>query len=152
MSAMAHAAHRRPADPVEAFKLRCWARARLYADGELDLLDAVDALQAFAERLGLIETLGQDVVQAMMAEAFAPVRAAEFQSYTNCPDVTLKSEAADRGDNITPIADDDYAGLTHSLAAACRRPTRRSASGPSLTTFRRGRRAQPACNANTSAR
>jgi hypothetical protein len=33
-------------DPRAAFELRCWARARLFAQGELDLHDAVDELQA----------------------------------------------------------------------------------------------------------
>ena len=68
------------ADPVEAFKLRCWARAKLYANGEFDLIEAVDALQAFAIKLGLVAEFGQDAVQAMMAAAFTPVRAAEFQN------------------------------------------------------------------------
>jgi hypothetical protein len=61
-------------DPREAFAARCWARARLYAEGELDLHDAVDVLQHWGERLGLIKQIGQDGVQAMMSEAFAAVR------------------------------------------------------------------------------
>jgi hypothetical protein len=61
-------------DPHTAFELRCWARARLFAQGEFDLHDAVDELQAWAERLGLVEQIGQDAVQAIMAAAFAEVR------------------------------------------------------------------------------
>jgi hypothetical protein len=61
-------------DPVEAFELRCWARARLYRDGELGLHDAVDELQAAAVAGGLVERIGQDAVQAVMSSAFAVVR------------------------------------------------------------------------------
>jgi hypothetical protein len=63
---------------LEAFELRCWARARLYAHGELDLHAAIDELQAHAERRGLVADIGQDDVQACMAAAFGPVRAAEL--------------------------------------------------------------------------
>lgn len=62
---------------LEAFEMRCWARARLYAEGELDLFDAVDKLQADAERRGLVAEPGQDAVQAIIAAAFRAVRARE---------------------------------------------------------------------------
>jgi hypothetical protein len=68
------------ADPVEVFRSRCEAQATLYARGKRrkgDLLDAVDPLQEFAVKLGLNKLIGRDAVQAIMAEAFAPVRAAE---------------------------------------------------------------------------
>jgi hypothetical protein len=65
-----------PADAPAVFELRAWARARLWAAGELDLHDAVDELQAGAERDGLIDRIGQDAVQAIMATAFAPFRGA----------------------------------------------------------------------------
>jgi hypothetical protein len=58
------------ADPVEVFRARCEALARLYACGEIDLHSAVDVLQDAAVKSGLIEMIGQDAVQAMMAEAF----------------------------------------------------------------------------------
>jgi hypothetical protein len=61
------------ADPREVFQLRCWARAYLYAAGELELPEAVDALQAAAEAYGLVDELGQDAVQAIIASAFAKV-------------------------------------------------------------------------------
>jgi hypothetical protein len=61
-------------DPLEAFTLRCWARARLYRDGEIDLHDAVDQLQAAAVDYGLVERIGQDAVQQIVASAFAGVR------------------------------------------------------------------------------
>jgi hypothetical protein len=61
-------------DPVAVFALRCWARATLWQAGEIDLHDAVDQLQAAAERDGLIAELGKDAVQAIMATALGAVR------------------------------------------------------------------------------
>jgi hypothetical protein len=58
-------------DPLEVFRLRAWARATLYQAGELDLLDAVDVLQADAESGGLVAALGQDWIQSILAAAFA---------------------------------------------------------------------------------
>ena len=57
-------------DTLKAFKLRCWARAELWAACEFDLHEAVDELQAAAERDGLIEAIDQDAVQAIMRDAF----------------------------------------------------------------------------------
>jgi hypothetical protein len=65
-----------PVDALAVFELRAWARGRLWAEGELDLHDAVDGLQADAERDGLIELIGQDAVQAIMATAFGAFREA----------------------------------------------------------------------------
>jgi hypothetical protein len=62
------------ADPVEVFTLRCRARARLFAAGEIDLHTAVDELQDSAVASGLVAAIGQDEVQRIMAEAFAKVR------------------------------------------------------------------------------
>lgn len=59
----------------DAFELRCHARAKLWQDGEIeDLHDAVDPLQAWAMQTGLVRAIGQDAVQAIMAQAFAAVR------------------------------------------------------------------------------
>ena len=69
-------AARKPAaqpSPLAILELRAWARATLYAAGEIDLPTAVDALQAAAERDGLVERLGQNRVQALMATAFHAV-------------------------------------------------------------------------------
>jgi hypothetical protein len=60
-------------DVVAAFELRCWARARLYAEGEIGPHDAADKLQGDAVRDGLVAAIGQDAVQAIMANAFGPV-------------------------------------------------------------------------------
>jgi hypothetical protein len=53
---------------------RAEARALLWQAGELDLHEAVDELQAAAEASGLVDELGQNEVQAIIAEAFEAVR------------------------------------------------------------------------------
>jgi hypothetical protein len=53
---------------------RAVGRARLFAEGELGLHDAVDDLQDGAMRNGLVAALDQDRVQWMMAEAIGAVR------------------------------------------------------------------------------
>jgi hypothetical protein len=76
------------ADVCAAFELRSWARAYLWAIGEFsDLPRAIDPLQAAAVESGLVEQLGQDRVQVILASAFAAVRD-EIQ--TDTP-ITLKS-------------------------------------------------------------
>jgi hypothetical protein len=61
-------------DPIEAFEARCDARAYLWSVGDLDLHDAVDQLQRDAERDGLVERVGQNAVQAIIADAFQSYR------------------------------------------------------------------------------
>jgi hypothetical protein len=61
-------------DPVAAFIARAEAKAMLVEFGELNLLDAVDELQASAVANGLLGELGQDEVQRLMAAAFHRVR------------------------------------------------------------------------------
>jgi hypothetical protein len=60
--------------PVVVFRARCEARAYLYGAGEFELHEAVDKLQSDAVRTGLVASVGQDAVQAMMEDAFGPVR------------------------------------------------------------------------------
>jgi hypothetical protein len=60
--------------PLAALTLRCWARARLFAEGEISLHDAVDVLWHAAERDGLVKQLGTDQVQQILADTFAAVR------------------------------------------------------------------------------
>lgn len=67
---MAQAVTTQRSSTEQAFRLRCWARATLYAAGELDLIEAVDGLQAAAVSTGLIASIGTDAVQAIMANAF----------------------------------------------------------------------------------
>jgi hypothetical protein len=61
-------------DPLLAFKARAEARAILWAACEYDLHDAVDPLQAAAVSTGLVDKIGQDAVQAIMARAFHTAR------------------------------------------------------------------------------
>jgi hypothetical protein len=56
--------------PIEIFRARCEARARLFGSFAMDLQTAVDELQESAERDGLVQALGQDAVQEMMSNAF----------------------------------------------------------------------------------
>ena len=53
---------------------RAEARALLWLAGELDLHDALNELWHAAERHGVVAELGQDEVQRLLADAFAPVR------------------------------------------------------------------------------
>jgi hypothetical protein len=68
-------AHRgiRPAS-LEIFRVRCNARASLVRACDLILQTAVDELQDSAIASGLVAELGQDGVQAVMAEAFAGIK------------------------------------------------------------------------------
>lgn len=58
-----------PSD-LEVFAALCGARAYLSAAGELERAEAVDVLQEWAERHGLVREVGQDRVAAIMAAAF----------------------------------------------------------------------------------
>jgi hypothetical protein len=60
--------------PLDVLELRAWARAFLYSIGELELHEAVDVLQAFAVASGLVDAIGQDIVQKILSDAFAPYR------------------------------------------------------------------------------
>jgi hypothetical protein len=93
-----------PQDELLAvFGLRCEVRAKLSQLGALSLHDAVDVLQADAERDGIIAAIGQDAVQAIIAAALGAVR----------DDVAADDDApADDGD--------EYEGLSSTFAAGCR--------------------------------
>jgi hypothetical protein len=60
-------------DPILVLKARAEARALLWQAGHFDLQEAVDVLQAAAERDGLVDKIGQDAIQTIIAEAFAAV-------------------------------------------------------------------------------
>jgi hypothetical protein len=64
-------------DPLTVFKARAEARALLWKCCEIDLYEAVDILQYAAKRAGLIDQLGQDRVQKIIADAFHRFRAHE---------------------------------------------------------------------------
>jgi hypothetical protein len=53
------------------FVALCASRSRMLVDGDLLVCEAVDELQAVAERTGLIDAIGQDAVQDIMGEAIA---------------------------------------------------------------------------------
>jgi len=55
---------------LDVLMLRAWANDYLVRAGELDLHNAIDTLQADAERIGLVDILGQDRVQQILADAF----------------------------------------------------------------------------------
>ena len=60
------------------FALRAWARGYLAHVGEITLQEGADKLQADAESSGLVAKIGQDAVQAIIAEGF--LEAAEMIS------------------------------------------------------------------------
>jgi hypothetical protein len=61
----------RPADKADVFKALCESRALRWRTGEWDWIgDAVDPLQRWAVDNELVRLIGQDAVQAIMAEAF----------------------------------------------------------------------------------
>jgi hypothetical protein len=116
--------------PLAVFIARCEARALLWQAGELDLHEAVDELQAAAVRDGLVAQLGQDEVQRLMVEAFAPLRDDLPWSHAVTTELEpdddvvpdLISEDENQGDIVTlKSADDEYDGLPSTFANACRK-------------------------------
>jgi hypothetical protein len=59
---------------LAVFIARAEARALLWQAGEMDLHEAVDELQATAERDGLVAEIGQDAVQEIITRAFKAVQ------------------------------------------------------------------------------
>ncbi len=55
---------------IEIFLERCGARAILWSSAMMDLHEAVDGLQAAAERAGIVDDIGQDAIQKFMSDAF----------------------------------------------------------------------------------
>jgi hypothetical protein len=69
-----------PVPAVDVFRERCEARAILVEACALDLHTAVDGMHEAAVATGLVDEIGQDAVQAIMANAFAQVpRAGELE-------------------------------------------------------------------------
>jgi hypothetical protein len=98
------------ADLVEVFYDRCARAADDYATGRIALLDAVDDLQAWAETRNVVEEIGQDMVQQIMATAFAPVR----------------------DDLAGQVPGDEYEGLSPTFASACKRADQEHAQARKL--------------------
>lgn len=67
------------AEPLDVLTVRAETRAYLFGVGEFELIEAVDELQDYAERSGLVARIGQDEVQSIIATAFAPYREAAPQ-------------------------------------------------------------------------
>ena len=65
------------ADLFDCFTARADARAYLWSIGEYELSEAVDALHFASIRDGLIDRIGQDAVQTLIADAFRPYREGE---------------------------------------------------------------------------
>jgi hypothetical protein len=59
---------------AEIFRELCSAWAIVYAADEIDLHEVVDALQAYAERTGLVHEIGQTAAQKIMGEIFVDMR------------------------------------------------------------------------------
>lgn len=59
-------------DNLEKFELHCWARAFLFREGELGLLEAVDPLVITASKLGINLDLAQSVIATFFALARRP--------------------------------------------------------------------------------
>jgi hypothetical protein len=53
------------------FRRQCWRLAMLVRRGEIDKASAVDRLYEIAIAHALVRTLGEDRVEAIIAEAFA---------------------------------------------------------------------------------
>jgi hypothetical protein len=64
----------RPFSPAAVFRARTEARALLFTAGGFDVIAAVNALQAAAIASGLVASIGQDAVLAIMAVAFSEAR------------------------------------------------------------------------------
>lgn len=71
---MTAAAAINPTKQLELFALRSFDFADRVEAGEIQLRDAVDILQDAAVSSGLVDRVGPDAVQAVMAVAFGPVR------------------------------------------------------------------------------
>ena len=56
---------------LEAFKAECWRLAILVRRGVVNKGDAVDLLQEIAIAHALVRSLGEDRIEAILAEAFA---------------------------------------------------------------------------------
>jgi hypothetical protein len=97
------------ADPVEVFRLRCGSRAKLWHTGQIDLHSAVDELQHSAEASGLVAAIGQDAVQGLMVEAFAPLRDDLPRAENSAPEDKSASQFNGGGaGNPAPVDDDPW--------------------------------------------
>jgi hypothetical protein len=61
--------------PIDVLEIRASIRAFLWWHWLMEIDEAVDELQEYAERTGLVAELGQDAVQSIIAAPFARLRA-----------------------------------------------------------------------------
>jgi hypothetical protein len=66
-------------DLLDCFRERVEAKAYLVLIGELELIAAVDELHAAAIRDGLIDRIGVDGIQAILADCFGRIRGGELE-------------------------------------------------------------------------
>jgi hypothetical protein len=71
----APATNRRVARQLEILALRSLELADQVAAGQLKFIDAVDMAYSAAEWAGVVQSIGDDIVQATIAAAFANARA-----------------------------------------------------------------------------
>jgi hypothetical protein len=90
---------------IDGFGLRCWERGRLVKYGQMSLQEAVDGAQDQAVGAGLVDLLGQDAVQGIMAEAFHLNTAAEIVQCWEAED--RRRHHHERHQNV-PVARDDW--------------------------------------------
>src|SRR5579872_6362534 len=69
------------ADLLSAFREICEAKAILWANHRVELPNAVDDLQEWAEKRGLVAAIGQDAVQETIAAPFAWARAEPDENF-----------------------------------------------------------------------
>jgi hypothetical protein len=67
-------AHAKAARQLEILALRCLELADRVAEGSIKFLDAVDLAYEAAVWSGLVQTVGDDIVQATLAAGFANAR------------------------------------------------------------------------------
>jgi len=71
MTVQGRAERSRTTQQLELLALRSFDFADRVMDGEIRFLDAIDVLYDAAVASGLVETVGDDIVQATLAAAFA---------------------------------------------------------------------------------
>jgi hypothetical protein len=70
-----------PRAPIDVLALRAEARALLWVEPEIETIpEVVDPLHAFAVKSGLVAEIGQDAVQKILSDSFAPYRKSEDDS------------------------------------------------------------------------
>lgn len=86
--------------PILVLELRAEARAYLWWRYQIDLHQAVDPLQEFAEQSGLLASHGQDFIQRLISAPFARLRAvaAAEEARRQWMWKTRQVAALDRGD------------------------------------------------------